>query len=201
MPTSETGIWTTDGLPVNAVAGRFVPPLRSDGSPIARRDRGFTLLELMVVMVIIGVVTSMALMVRGVPDVGELAKEEGKRLKVLISFSTEEAILTGREVGMQFYRGGYLFLQRENDEKWQYVSDGPMKERRFPPGFRAELTLDGRTVELPTGDERKPKPHLVFGTTGETASFRLELQGPKGYRMVLSGNGRGGMELKRSDRS
>ncbi|MBF0424046.1 MAG: type II secretion system minor pseudopilin GspH [Magnetococcales bacterium] len=167
----------------------------------APKEGGFTLLELLVVMTIIAVMTSMVMMVRSVPGADKKAEEEGKRLKVLISLAGEEAILTSREIGMQIYQEGYVFLVRADDGKWQNLSDKILKKRAFPAGFHVELALENRQVILPGEGDRDRKPQLVFGTTGESIPFKLVLHGLNGYHMTLSGNGRGGMQLQRSGKS
>ncbi|MEO5370733.1 MAG: type II secretion system minor pseudopilin GspH [Magnetococcus sp. DMHC-1] len=164
-------------------------------------EEGFTLLELLVVMIIIAVMTSMAMMVRSVPGADKKAEEEGKRLKVLMSLAGEEAILTSREIGMRLYQEGYVFLARADDGNWQYLNDKILRKRAFPPGFHIELALENRQVALPGEGDRDRKPQLVFGTTGESIPFKLVLHGLNGYHMTLSGNGRGGMQLQRSDKS
>ncbi|MBF0152323.1 MAG: hypothetical protein HQL64_01070 [Magnetococcales bacterium] len=158
-------------------------------------------MELMVVLSIVAVMTSMVLMVRGTPNNLKKIEDEGKRLKALISMVSDEAIVTGRELGMQFYQKGYAFLGREDDGKWRYILEKPLGKRLLPPGFRMELTLETRPVELKTEEEHDIKPHMVFGTTGETLPFKLDLQGPNGQRMTLSGNGRGTIQLQRPNRS
>ncbi|MBF0424395.1 MAG: type II secretion system minor pseudopilin GspH [Magnetococcales bacterium] len=183
-------------------AGSPLPSfLSSIGGGAARRARGFTLLELMVVLAIIAVMTSLVLMVRGAPNANKRVEEEGKKLRVLISALSDEAVLTGRDMGMQFFLGGYAFLALEDDGKWRYMSESPFGKRHFPARFRVRVTLEDRLVELPNEADREPKPQLVFGTTGETVPFKIDIEGVNGYRMVLSGNGRGGMQLQRPDKS
>ena len=56
--------------------------------------RGFTLLEIMVVMVLIGILSSLAVLSIGGGPRDRLA-EEGRRLAALVELHQQEAILTG----------------------------------------------------------------------------------------------------------
>ena len=74
------------------------------------KDKGFSLLELLVVIVIISILfTFTTLAIRGTsPE--ELLQTEALRLDRLLQLALEEAILKGEEYGVEFKPGSYRFL-------------------------------------------------------------------------------------------
>jgi len=75
-----------------------------------KRDKGFSLLELLVVIVIISILfTFTTLAIRGTsPE--ELIQTEAQRLDRLLQLALEEAILKGQEYGLEFKPDSYRFL-------------------------------------------------------------------------------------------
>lgn len=140
-----------------------------------RYARGFTLVELMVVIVIIGVMLSMAVLSIG--DGGRSARieTEARRLATLIDLAGEEAILNGRELGLYFGESAYRFLAFDGSQ-WLPVTDDPLlKERPVPEAIALELVLEGLPVAL---DDEAPEvltPHLMFASSGERTPFVLEV--------------------------
>jgi general secretion pathway protein H len=63
--------------------------------------RGFTLIEIMVVIVIAGIMVSLAVITISDRSTTEL-EQEGKRLHALMRLMTEEAIMQSREIGLAF---------------------------------------------------------------------------------------------------
>ena len=78
-----------------------------------RKERGFTLVELMVVLVIIGLAA--AAVVLALPDPGGSLAGEGDRFAARARAARDTAILESRAVALQIGRGGYEVARREND--------------------------------------------------------------------------------------
>ncbi|QKT03021.1 type II secretion system minor pseudopilin GspH [Ectothiorhodospiraceae bacterium 2226] len=145
-----------------------------------RGARGFTLLELLVVLVVIGVLVSMAaLSVRGVGAERHLA-EEGRRFEALLGLAAQEAVLNTLELGIAVEAAGYRFMVLEEGD-WREVNDPPLARRALPDGMEAELRLDGQPAR-PVEDA----PQVVLYSSGEATPFELHLWVPgAGQRYVL----------------
>ena len=87
--------------------------------PIARAG-GFTLLEVLVVMIIIGVVVSFAVLSINTDD--KSLDEESQRLQALIKLAGQESVLQSKELALQFDEDGYEFLAFDG-KQWQPVAD------------------------------------------------------------------------------
>ncbi len=99
---------------------------------------GFTLLELLVVIVIVAILfTYTTLAIRGnSPE--DAIKEEAQRLERLIELALEESVLRGEEYGIEFYTDGYRFL-RQTSSQWEAVTgDDILRERELPENMKCE---------------------------------------------------------------
>jgi len=129
---------------------------------------GFTLVEVLVVVVIIGLVVALVT-VRISPDARQSLREEGSRLAALLGHAREEAIVTGAPLAWQRTEQGYQFMQRAADRTWQPVDrDASLRARTLPAG-----------VSLPAVETSAPSsgtyPVIVLSPTGLTEPFRITL--------------------------
>ncbi len=125
--------------------------LGRDGS--VERQSGFTLLEIMVVVVIVGIVVSMATLSMGVGQ-GRDLEQHAQRLKALIDLAAEEAILRGQELAVEVKGNGYSFIILEED-KWNYLKDDDtLRPRKLPEHLSLKIALDGATFELAAPEEK-----------------------------------------------
>jgi general secretion pathway protein H len=148
----------------------------------AARAAGFTLLEVLVVVVIIGILTSMAVVSVNVLGGDHEMDEEARRLQAVLTQVREDAMLEGRDVGLRIDVRGYDFLHYDGRyERWELVSDDPLlRERTLPEGLTAALFLESRQVQLvarstPTEDA-PPAPQVVVQASGDLVPFELVLR-------------------------
>jgi general secretion pathway protein H len=137
-------------------------------------QRGFTLMEIMVVLVIVGIMISFAVLQLG--DAGEKQlQKETRRLELLINLAREESILETLDYALGFWQGGYSFYEMDEDKgKWKEVTDDPsLHPREIPEYMELALELEDQLVIL----ERKPpeKPQVFLLSSGEMTPFLLQL--------------------------
>jgi len=161
MPTSATG---TSNNPVTRLAA-------------ARRASGFTLLEVLVVVVIIGILTSMAVISVNVLGGDHEMQQEAERLQAILLQIREDAVLQSRDIGMRLDETGYEFLAYDGRiDRWNAVEDDPLlRARSMPAGLRLSLRLEDRNVQLKPrqpATERKPiQPQVILQASGELVPF------------------------------
>jgi general secretion pathway protein H len=147
-----------------------------------QRPRGFTLLELMIVIVVIGILVAIFAMSFGAYD-DDQTGEHVRRLEALIALAGEEASMEGREIGLNFYQHGYEFSIRVPDfdeeglQIWRWVpmDDDPLlKPRDLGEELSVELMIEGKEVDLDfSRDARNPdeeyQPQIFLFSSGDLA--------------------------------
>ena len=129
---------------------------------------GFSLLELLVVVFIIGVLATMfTLSVGLLGDDSELDKETN-RLQALLELAREDALTQGHELGLRFYPDGYEFAIYQEDfveyydpddevqdqSEWIVLGlDTLLKPRKLPAGIVLELEIEGREIVIEAKEE------------------------------------------------
>lgn len=166
---------------VNSARWAVVP---ADGRCCPSRARGFTLLEIITVVLIIGIVLSFAsLSVKQNDD--HRVRDEVERIQHLMRLVSEEAVLQGRELALQIQRTGYQFVTLEGD-KWQPVTDDKLlRQREFPELFTLELSLWGKPMNL---DDKDKPARIMLLSSGEITPFQLLFKMDNGEIYQLQGD-------------
>jgi prepilin-type N-terminal cleavage/methylation domain-containing protein len=155
-------------------------PFRATASP---RQRGFSLLELLVALMVIVLVTTLVNL--SVSSGGQDIRLESqvRNLADVGSYALDEAQMTGVDYGLLFEEEteagatvySYSWLERHLDGWGEPLSGKEVFEtQRLPPGVALELELeDAPVVELSLDEDSGnvgdgPKPQVVFYASGET---------------------------------
>ena len=108
-----------------------------------------------------------------------------------------EEEIGGLPVGLSLVGGGYVFSQR-NGDSWKPITQGELRDRQWPGNLRAELSRDGKRIEIPP--EPPETPPVVCFASGELTPFRLELGLPDlPVRWRLDGEIDGDVKRERRD--
>src|SRR5262245_6013100 len=110
-----------------------------------RPPRGFTLVEILVVIVIIGIVASMATLAIGVLGRDRQVEEQTRRFWAVLQQAREEADLQSLDIGVFVSDNAYEYLRFDQRRgAWQPIYDDKLYERReLPEGLRFRLWLEG----------------------------------------------------------
>jgi general secretion pathway protein H len=137
----------------------------------ARRHAGFTLIEIMVVLVIMGVMaTGISI---GLDSLrGRDADQALRRLRLVLEATADRAIVRGRPIAIELLPDGYRFSALDPDDNWRPLNDPPVfTERTLPGGLSwAGLRLDGQADAT--------SPRLQFGS--QTPEYELRVATPAG---------------------
>ena len=151
--------------------------------PPARPGRasGFSLIELLVVIVILAITAAMVVLGTATLKAGDPAETESRRLAALLQFVAEEALVQGRDYGVEFFADGYRFLSWDPDSRlWSVVEDeAALRRRTLPPDVELVLAVDGREVVVePEGRRARDAaetlaPQVAVFSSGELTPFEL----------------------------
>jgi general secretion pathway protein H len=173
-----------------------------------RRSAGFTLIELMVVALIIGI-TLTFVVVSFDRDVDDEVQTEAQRLGSLVTLAAQESVLHYREHALEFGHDSYKFLVLNDDTGWQSLDDDNMlRERKLPKGITLELYLEGNDFDFEDeaeaaadGDEETEQvgngPRVFMLSSGEMSPFEAELRHEDGeVRFVVKAGITGKVEIE-----
>ena len=145
------------------------------------RPRGFTLLELLVVLAIIGILAGVvAINFVGAGRERDL-QTEALRLAALVELARTEALTRNTAWGLFVTDSTYDFASFDFDSgKWTRPEDGPFRAREAPPGisFSAHTDPAGSSA---SGSGRPPHvagpapPDILIFVSGEQTPFTIEV--------------------------
>ncbi|OYW21469.1 MULTISPECIES: GspH/FimT family pseudopilin [unclassified Sphingomonas] len=131
--------------------------------PLSRqREGGFTLIELMIVVTIIGLAS--AAVVLAIPDPRGRLIDDAERFAARARAAHDTAIIEGRSVSIWVSREGYGF-DRRSAGTWQPISEKPLRVARWASDIRPViLSTEGRD-------------RVIFDSTGlANAPFDVQLR-------------------------
>ena len=182
MPTSATGTLTRTHHISSANAGR------------ERVQRGFTLIELMVVVVIIGMVVAGTVLAIGSGNSDTQLEQERDRLVAMTQYVRERGELQTREYGLRMTPDSYQYVVYEpRNGEWQLDDlDDSLHKRQLPKGLRFSLVVEGREVVIDPLPELGQlhssvadlTPQVMLFSNGDTSDFALTLTRTVGARSV-----------------
>lgn len=182
---------------------------RSTGQP------GFTLLEVMVVIVIIGIIFSMASL-NVFQSTDRQLEEAARRFAALAQLANEEAIINNRNYAVGLSKVGYEFYQLDNLGNVSPVDAGEaaFRQREIPPFGQFEAMINGEDITLPASLKPKKKsqglksdeedksdiPKIFFLSSGEMTPFEVSIESEEGHLFTVEGDFSGKVKyLGRSD--
>lgn len=152
--------------------------------PSSRQSAGFTLIELMVVIVLIGIIFTFAVLSIGGDDVAEIIEQETRRLATLLDVASDEAIIRGEELAIHFTDDSYTFLVLGN-AGWEIPQDEQLlKLHDLPAGIELHLEVEGELPQLGVRDSDEEDeededdalvPQVYILSSGEMTPFTVSL--------------------------
>ena len=156
------------------------------------RGSGFTLIEILVVVVIMGIISAIVVLGLGTLGDDRELRNEARRMTALIEMTLDEATLQGRDFGLELMRSGYRFVEFDPlTEQWsEVIGDDLMRPRSLAEGTEFDLFLEDKRVLLKIDSAETEKgddddnagnlsddylPHVLVLSSGDITPFVLEI--------------------------
>lgn len=154
-----------------------------------RNNRGFTLIEIMIVIVIIGITVGFALIAFGDFGEGKRIQFAAEQLVNTMRLAQQQAILETSTLGLRIDNKSYQILQLQNSQ-WSPMSNkGIFKATYFPNNTLITLNTHQRA---PIGT-----PPIIITASGDMTPFTLSFGSTKeGQLVVLTGRRNGDLILR-----
>jgi general secretion pathway protein H len=142
-----------------------------------RTGAGFSLIELLVVVVIIGIFAGAAVLSLGIVGNDRDIEREVFRLQTLLELISEEAVLQNRDYGIEFSETGYRFYLYDPETfLWfEPANDRFLSQRTLDFPLSLGLTLEDREITLDIEFEEdevdEPEPQVIVLASGEMTPF------------------------------
>lgn len=160
---------------------------------------GFTLVEVLVVLFIMSIVTSVALL--------SINHNENRQLEAFtnelvqrIMLAEEQALLQPAVLGLSIKAAMYEFAcyqPAENGKNfsWQPMQDHLLADYAIPASMQVSIEIGGKKIAL--NEEVKQAPQIMISTNGDVTPFIIHI-GKKGKspRYVINGDAAGNITSK-----
>ena len=191
-----------------------------------RQSRGFTLLEMMIVVVLMGLMAVAVIPSISTDGPQKKLEEQAKKFIAITELLTDETVLSGQFLGVVVDPDGYHFVVYK-DDKWQpMTSDRLETEHKMDDGISLEVIVDG--LPLKQSDEENeswfddddpfadqddssfdddkqkfPEPQIMLFPSGEVTPFELHFVTKDGdgneLDELVTGTALGQLTLGRAD--
>jgi general secretion pathway protein H len=169
-------------------------------SAITKKSQGFTLLEVMLVLVIMGLLAGTVVFNIGGQSSQDRLKKQAQRFQVVFSMASDYAVLNQQQLGLRIdsEKSQYSFMTLDEEQNWHFISgDKTFETYTLPQDFTfelelndlpwdsdsslfsessidADLSLSDDSVSIGDEEEKEVKPPQIFiYSSGEITPFSL----------------------------
>lgn|SRR3990167_741781 len=131
---------------------------------------GYTLIEILIVMVIVSIVTGVAMLTIGRSENKKL-ETVASELTQMISLAEEQAMLQPAVLGLAIAPQSYRFFRLKTDEStqknsWVLLQDYILNRQMVPQDIELRLMSDGQK-------QSDQKPAIIISTNGDMTPFTI----------------------------
>lgn len=165
--------------------------------------KAFTLFELLIVIFIIGILSTMVVLKFRAPSSEHTSQNYSQELLRYMQVTQEEAIMRTRVLGIKFSKTDFQVFQLknkvDNTQEWVPLSEQNKfwKSQVIPKGINLSLQPIESSVEI-SKFAVVNRPEIIFLPGGEMTPFILQVeeQGNSSSRYIIQGDESGNLRLR-----
>jgi general secretion pathway protein H len=155
-----------------------------------RVERGFTLIEILVVVLIIGITIGFAMLAFGDFGASRKAVLNAEQFSAYVKLVQQQAIIEGNSLGISVSSGGYSTFRFENGSWKPMPAKGIFHNRNFPDNVFAIMKSNLKNNRF--------NPDIIIDSSGETSLFAIDFgTSQKPDVITLVNKGRGQLVMQR----
>src|SRR5699024_5227137 len=138
-------------------------------------QRGFTLLEILAVLVIVGILVTLAVLSIGGEGQQAHMQTASQRMHQVLELASQEAIVRNLKLGIVVNKHGYHFVMLNREHKWvTYTKALPLKPHHVHSDINLLILVQGLKAGL-TKTDKETAPQAVFLSSGEVTPFSVQI--------------------------
>lgn len=146
-----------------------------------RRRQGFTLIEILVVLFLIGVMAGVVVVALPLFTTGRDFDEETRRMELLLEMLRSQAVLDSVEYGFVPTPEGYRFVRYDDSEQgWQTLEEAPFQPRKIAPTVTFRLTVESGPL---SGSSSPARTSVLILSSGEMTPFSMTFGSKRDQRV------------------
>lgn len=142
---------------------------------LVTRQAGFTLLELLTVLLVIGVLAAVVVLsYTGATETRTLVSH-AERFMLATELARQKSTLGNEIWGIRVGTNSYDFLRRMDDGEWHEILESPFEFRSLGADYELRHRDLGNTKKSNTNPLNATLPDILIFPSGEVSPFQVEL--------------------------
>jgi len=159
------------------------------------KQKGFTLLELIVVVALAGIIVTGILLNSSLINPNKKFITLTQNISKLMLHAHQQAQLSNENYALSLTKTGYVFLKFQGDS-WIPMVEKPLVSRKIPKHYKQVLSIDKKLVSALK--KKQFVPHILLLASGEMSPFEWVFSDfDNDLEITLTGQFNGKIDIKK----